>query len=252
MKGIYKIVNLKNDKFYIGSTCNFRQRKNRHFNQLRKNKHHSIYLQRAFNKHGEENFKFIELELCENTIEREQQILDALDYSKSYNVSKSASGGNLIGNHPNVIEIKRKAKENILKAPRRNPPKGGLNGMWKGGISKINCNSCGILISSNSKKCASCYYKERDISNVKNPFYGKSHSKDSKLKISKSRLGKYSGNQEKIVLFNQVEYKSLSELARILKVVPATVLNRIKSKNYPNYEYRKSSNDYPEGEYITS
>ena len=245
MKGIYKIVNLKNDFFYIGSTCDFHKRKLRHFNQLRKNKHHSIYLQRAFNKYGENNFKFEILEECENTFEREQEILNKLDYSKSYNVSKSASGGDLTSNHPNAKEIKEKAKMNILKAPNRNPPIGDLNGRWKGGISKSNCVSCNIEIKGNANKCKNCFFKERDVNKDKNPFYNKKHSKETKEKISQSRLGKYNGNQEKIVIVEGKEYKSLSETAKVFGVVPATILNRIKSKNYPNYSYRKNSNDYP-------
>lgn len=252
MKGIYKIVNIKNGKFYVGSTSNFHKRKLMHFNQLRKNKHHSIYLQRAFDKYGESNFEFIIIEECDNTFEREQEILNKLDYSKSYNVSKSASGGDLISNHPNVKEIKDKARKNILKAPRRSNPIGSLNGRWKGGVSKTNCKSCNLEIKGKANKCSKCFYKERDMTKDKNPFYNKTHSDETKHKIRLSRLGKYSGSQEKVVIVDGVEYKSLSDTAKFFGVVPGTILNRIKSKNYPNYNYRKNSNDYPEREYTTS
>lgn len=252
MKGIYKIVNTKNGKFYIGSTTNFHKRKLQHFNSLRKNKHHSIYLQRAFNKYGEESFKFVIIKKCENTLIEEQKILDNLDYTKSYNVSKSASGGDLISNHPNAKEIKEKSRRNILKAPKGKPPIGDLNGKWKGGVSKSKCTCCGKEIKSPAKKCNKCYFKERDVNGVNNPFYGKSHSKETKKKLGKYRKGKYKGNQEKVVIVDGVEYKSLSETSRIFGVVAATILNRIKSKNYPNYSYRKNSNDYPEREYTTS
>ena len=36
--GIYKIRNLINDKFYIGSAVNFIKREKEHFNDLRNNK----------------------------------------------------------------------------------------------------------------------------------------------------------------------------------------------------------------------
>ena len=58
MGGIYRIRNIINNKIYIGSAFNFKTREKRHFNQLRKGKHHSVLLQRAFDKYGEENFVF--------------------------------------------------------------------------------------------------------------------------------------------------------------------------------------------------
>lgn len=260
MKGIYKIVNLVNGKFYIGSCVNFKKRKTRHLMDLKKNRHHSLLLQRAFNKYGIENFIFEFIEECFDILKVEQTYLNKIDFSKSYNVSRFASGGDRICGNPNEENIRLKIKKtNSLKRPKKEKVLkdkivkiGDKNSNWKGGVSKRNCISCDVEINGSANKCASCYYKERDISNVKNPFYGKVHSQESKRKISQSHLGIYNGNQEKIVLVDGIEYKSLSELARILKVVPGTILNRIKSKNYPNYEYRKNSNDYPEREYITS
>ena len=55
---IYKIENIVNNKKYIGVTGNIEQRKKTHFNRLRQNKHHSPYLQKAWNKYGEKNFLF--------------------------------------------------------------------------------------------------------------------------------------------------------------------------------------------------
>ena len=117
-KGIYKIINKINNKFYIGSTSNFHVRKLRHLNELRKNKHHCIHLQRAFNKYKEENFEVIFIEECENTFVREQEILDSLNYRQVYNVSSKASGGFLIENHPNKEKILQKCTEILLKNPR--------------------------------------------------------------------------------------------------------------------------------------
>ena len=55
---IYIITNIINDKKYIGSSVNYLKRKNSHICYLRSNKHHSQHLQNAYNKYGEENFKF--------------------------------------------------------------------------------------------------------------------------------------------------------------------------------------------------
>jgi group I intron endonuclease len=59
---VYCILNVLNGKKYIGSAINFRKRKNVHLHHLRNKTHHSISLQRSFNKHGENYFKFFILE----------------------------------------------------------------------------------------------------------------------------------------------------------------------------------------------
>lgn len=45
--GIYKIINVVNNKLYIGSAVNISGRFSTHKNQLKNEKHHSIVLQRA-------------------------------------------------------------------------------------------------------------------------------------------------------------------------------------------------------------
>ena len=64
--GIYKITNLTNNKCYIGSSFNLFNRLHNHKTNLRKNRHHNVYLQRAYNKYGEENFKFEIVEIINN------------------------------------------------------------------------------------------------------------------------------------------------------------------------------------------
>lgn len=55
---IYKIRNVVNDKFYVGSTNDTRERFRCHRRRLRSGKHHSQYLQNAWNKYGEDCFRF--------------------------------------------------------------------------------------------------------------------------------------------------------------------------------------------------
>ncbi|MFD6209715.1 GIY-YIG nuclease family protein [Peribacillus sp. NPDC060253] len=62
--GIYQILNLKNNKVYIGQTNNLLYRRSQHFRSLKDNKHYNNYLQRAFNKFGEKLFVFEVLEYC--------------------------------------------------------------------------------------------------------------------------------------------------------------------------------------------
>jgi group I intron endonuclease len=62
--GIYQIRNIVNNHIYIGSAKNFKTRWNTHLCNLRKGKHHSSHLQKAFRKYGEENFIFEILITC--------------------------------------------------------------------------------------------------------------------------------------------------------------------------------------------
>ena len=62
--GIYKIENLVNGKVYIGQTKEkFQRRYWVHRWKLREGTHDNFYLQRAWNKYGEENFKFEVIEV---------------------------------------------------------------------------------------------------------------------------------------------------------------------------------------------
>ena len=60
--GIYKIINVVNNKFYVGSAVNFSRRKARHFSELRHNKHNNRWLQASWNKYGESAFVFAVVE----------------------------------------------------------------------------------------------------------------------------------------------------------------------------------------------
>jgi group I intron endonuclease len=61
-RGIYKIINVINNKFYVGSAVDLKRRKTRHFSELRNNKHSNGRLQNSWNKHGEQAFVFVVVE----------------------------------------------------------------------------------------------------------------------------------------------------------------------------------------------
>lgn len=62
--GIYMLYCTSNDKCYIGSALNIKARLLRHTNYLKRNCHHSLKLQRAYNKYSITSFKIGILELC--------------------------------------------------------------------------------------------------------------------------------------------------------------------------------------------
>lgn len=61
-RGIYKIINVMNNKFYVGSAENFTRRKRVHWWQLRRGTHGNKHLQAAWLKYGEDSFKFLIVE----------------------------------------------------------------------------------------------------------------------------------------------------------------------------------------------
>lgn len=73
MSGIYTIA-LSDGRIYVGSAVCIRTRWNRHKHDLRRGKHHSSYLQRAWDKYGESAFTFSVVEVCQphDLIAREQ------------------------------------------------------------------------------------------------------------------------------------------------------------------------------------
>jgi hypothetical protein len=99
--GVYCIefINRKN-RYYVGhtlmqqketdNTFGFWKRWRLHLYYLRKNKHHSIHLQNAYNKYGENNIEFKILEYCNDVneiVKKEQYWIDKLDsYNNGYNI----------------------------------------------------------------------------------------------------------------------------------------------------------------------
>ncbi len=90
--GIYAITNKENGCCYIGSAININVRWRLHKSALDRNKHHSVYLQRAWNKYGKEVFDFTVLERVRDKatlISTEQKYLDT--FHPAYNVNKIAA-----------------------------------------------------------------------------------------------------------------------------------------------------------------
>lgn len=56
--GIYKIVNLVNNKIYIGKSKNLQNRRKEHFGDLKKGEHNNCHLQSSWNKYGPDVFAF--------------------------------------------------------------------------------------------------------------------------------------------------------------------------------------------------
>ena len=78
--GIYKITAKHSGEFYIGSSNDISRRWERHRHYFKLNQHQNRFLQRIYNKHGQDNFIYEIIELIEKDKleEREQYYMDLL------------------------------------------------------------------------------------------------------------------------------------------------------------------------------
>jgi len=84
------ISNTHIDRCYIGGSVDIRNRFYDHKWLLKKNNHHSIKLQRHYDKYADKDLTFLVLEECDKSIvtEREQFYIDLLD--PYFNINKTA------------------------------------------------------------------------------------------------------------------------------------------------------------------
>jgi group I intron endonuclease len=124
--GIYTITSIIDIKIYVGYALDFSRRWAVHRYNLRNNKHQNSYLQAAWNKHGESNFKFEVLEECDKEFLCSQENY----WCNLIGVRDSKIGYNLKGTSPhcrckNSMETKLKMSKTrrqwIAKNPEYNP-----------------------------------------------------------------------------------------------------------------------------------
>lgn len=109
--GIYCIENLVNHKKYIGQSIDVYSRWNAHKNALNGNRHRNIYLQRAWNKYGEDNFNFYIIKECSSDIidELEKHYISMFNSTYNQYGYNIESGGN--ANKQIPIETREKMSE---------------------------------------------------------------------------------------------------------------------------------------------
>lgn len=122
MTAIYKIRNIVNGKFYVGSTVDARVRFQCHRRLLRRGAHHCKPLQYSWNKHGEDAFKF---EIVER-VDSNEELFDAENrwlaehHGKPhcYNISRCADnpnrGSTLSEQHRARISASNKGNKSAL------------------------------------------------------------------------------------------------------------------------------------------
>lgn len=103
---IYKIINLVNNKIYIG--------KNLHNNPNYLGS--GFLIKRAIKKYGKENFKKEIIEVCDKEKANEREVywikkLNSTDLKIGYNITEGGTGGDNFSNNPRKEEIRHEMKE---------------------------------------------------------------------------------------------------------------------------------------------
>lgn len=107
-KGIYSITNALNGARYVGSSVEIEKRWKQHKIQLVSDSHHSVKLQKAWNKYGRNAFKWEIIEVIDDPTnstltEREQYWIDKYDsYHNGYNDTPIASRPNSLSDQERV------------------------------------------------------------------------------------------------------------------------------------------------------
>jgi len=271
--GIYKILNIKNNKFYIGSSKDLNKRWIQHKSNLKNNNHINVILQRSWNKYGKNSFVFDIIEECKENmlLEREQYYIDTL--KPKYNIGLKASGGDNLTNHPNREEIIKKIikglnkkYENMSDEERKHisdirlgDKNGNFGNNWTEEMKNIARQRSIEYFKNNEhykigKKHEEIFGvdKAKEISKKlskaaslkigeKNPFFGKHHSEKTKKKLKEKRVGKYLGEQNIPFIIDGKNYDSLGLASKELNIPITTIRWRLKSNNkkFENYQYKK-------------
>ena len=258
MSGVYAIVNTVAKKEYVGKSKNIKIRFNTHLNNLKKGNHPNKHLQADWNEYGSKAFIFTVREICPMDIagEIEARYIQRFHHTESlYNISLFDGGGDHISNHPDYDAVcKRIAEgskrwrdslspeERKLKLGSKVGPKNGMYGKThtpevKRFLSEINKGRPGTMKGRTHTKEAKQKLSEHAAKRVGelNPFYGKRHTRETLEILRQKKIGTIPTNARKVSV-DGVTYDSATAASRALGVVPATILFRIKSKNY-NYNY---------------
>lgn len=224
-----------------------------HFKDLAAGKHSSIKFQRSYNKYGRSVFvcEIIEELPYDKSliIERENFWIKELNSKlNGYNIADAAFG-DVLTTHPNRLEIidkiSKTLKENNSKLTKEQRQEkwgrlGCLNGMY-GKIHSIQTKEkCSLVNRGNSHRLGKKLTDEaartrlseiaKQRTGPKNSFFGKHHSDETKLKLSKANKGRPSPLAMHIIV-DGIEYCNRTIAAEVTGIKASTLWYRCNSKN---------------------
>ena len=237
---VYKISTNVDDRVYIGSTKNTWKRLLKHQSNLRNGRHTSSRFQQLYNESVDTiTLTLEEIETFDEPLDARQLEATLLNETPNLlNSSTVASGGDMISNHPRkeaLREFHRNNVKNSTHLVHRANDTGASNPNYRHGksIRGRKCPSCGGPISSYSPRCSKCYDKHGE----NNPFYGKTHTVETKKLLSERLKGVPNVSCSKKISVDGVIYSSNSEASRILGIPSPTLSWRANNPNVSNVFY---------------
>jgi len=229
VEAVYRIINSKNGRYYIGSSLDYKKRKRDHFNLLKRGNHHNKPMQEDYNIYGAESFKFEVLKLF-NGIDRnalfdiEQEFISKSNESMRYNLYDNAFGMSYRGKD-NPMFGKTHSEEIRQKLSEINS---GENNPWYG-----NSDHMKMMRSRITKR-----------------FDGRKHTEETKLKMSVAHMGREKTESERRklrlnngnnvgIFIDGLFYRSMAEASRQLGISRTTITSRVNNPRFKNY-YRCS------------
>jgi group I intron endonuclease len=211
--GIYGIYCSANNKWYIGQTSNFYNRKFTHFHLLNNQKSNK-HLQNSYNKYGKDTFSFIILEeiVLDNLSNSEKKTILTQSENKWMEEYDSIKNGfNIrLSAQSNIglkfsDEVKRKISESLTGKSHSEETKRKISEAKKG---RYVSEETRVKLSKAGKGKSLSEETKRKISEAQK---GKLHSEETKLKMSETLKSKPLSEETKRKISEAKKGKSLSE-----------------------------------------
>ncbi|EGO7119485.1 GIY-YIG nuclease family protein [Salmonella enterica] len=265
---VYRLCTQDGD-VYVGSTGNINRRLATHRSALRNGSHHNAKLQDIHNRGG---FITVDIDECDTREEAyalEQAYIDSIPEEASLNIGKGALGGDNLSRNPRRDDIIEKITKVVndrfasMSPEQRRAVHGNLgerNGMYgrthtpetrelirrkvctPENIAASRARRLGVKVGEETRRKISEFAKTR--TGEKNSFYGRHHTEETRRRLAEVNKGKIPTTARKVEI-DGIQYVSLTEAARQLGVVPATILYRLGSKN-PKFESYRLVEECPE------
>lgn len=216
--GIYKITNILNGKMYIGSSKEIKERKSSHFRNLKNGKHHSIYLQNAYDKYGKENFLFEPVIDC---LEKELKVYEDYYigyYQPVYNMCKLSSRYTMTDEL--WLKLSNRNKGRIVSDETRKK----LSEAHKGHVN-----------SKESYEKGTATRRARGMTEKELAWrFGKIPNDETRKKMSLAKLGTTPANVIKCQIYDKLKnityiansYREMSELIGLNRVTISAIMNK--------------------------
>lgn len=265
---VYRLCTQDGD-VYVGSTNNLNQRLMDHRSSLRRGVHRNSRLQKAYNNGSFISVTADECASREEAFALEQKFIDCLPEEALLNIGLGTICGDNLTRNPDRDKIIDKMTRSVNERFASLTPEerrvqygkpGDRNGMYgrthtpetrelirrkvctPENIAASRARRLGVKVGEETRRKISEFAKTR--TGEKNPFYGRHHTEETRRRLAEVNKGKIPTNACKVEI-DGIQYVSLTEAARQLDVVPATILYRLSSKN-PKFESYRLVEECPE------